>query len=266
MKRVIAGRYIEGDSPVHQLDPRAKAAALVAFIAYLLIWPNIFGHALGLCLLYFGTRLAKIEISRAVGFIVGARFFFYMVFLVHTLFTPGAGGYSWWIFSISAEGILNGLLFGIRLICLIWTAALFSWTTSPVELADGFRKTLSPLRKIGINVDDISTMLLLSMRFVPTLIQDARELRYAQEARGAEFFKGGLIRRVKSVAPLIIPLFVGAFRRADATAIALKVRGYELEGEHTSLYPLEFGLGDWAGMAVALGIVTLAIAGRIISM
>lgn len=265
MKRVIAGRYIERDSPIHRLDPRAKAFALVSFITYLLVWPDIRGHILGLCLLYFGTRLAKVEIATAGKFIWGARFFFYMAFLVHLLFTPGEGGLDWWIFSISADGAANGAMFGIRLICLIWAAALFGWTTSPVELADGFRKALSPLRKFRVNVDDISTMLLLAMRFVPTLIHDARELKYAQEARGARFFKGGLIQRVKSVVPLIIPLFLGAFRRAEATAVALEVRGYELEGEHTSIYPLEFDAGDWAGMTIALLIVAIGVGGRVIS-
>lgn len=262
MKQIIAGRYIEKDSAIHRLDPRAKAFALGCLIAYLLIWPELIGHIFGVLLLYFATRAAKIEIITVIKFLWGARFFFYMAFLAHLLFTPGEGGYGWWIFALTIRGAANGLLFGLRLICLLWSAALFGWTTSPVELADGFRKTLSPLRRFGVDVDDIATMLLLAMRFVPTLIHDARELKYAQEARGARFDGGGILSKVKSIVPLLIPLFVGAFRRAEATAVALILRGYEIEGERTSLYPLEFGFCDWGGIICATFVVMIGICGR----
>ncbi len=263
MKQIIAGKYIEKDSPIHRLDPRTKAFALCCLIAYLLIWPDIIGHIFCLLLLLVATRTAKIQIIIALKFIWGARFFFYMAFLAHLLFTPGEGGYGWWIFALTLRGASNGLLFGLRLICLLWSAALFAWTTSPVELADGFRQTLSPLRRIGIDIDDIATMLLLAMRFVPTLIHDARELKYAQEARGAQFYSGGIIRRGKSVVPLIVPLFVGAFRRAEATAVALIIRGYELDEERTSLFPLKFGVNDWGGIICATFIVMIGICGRV---
>jgi len=263
LKRVLAGKYIERESAIHRLDPRTKAWGLFAFIVYLLIWPEITGHIFAFLILYAVTRASKFELSMVGRFLWGARFFFYMAFLAHLLFTPGNDGFGWWIFSITSSGASNGLLFGLRLICLLWAAALFGWTTSLVEIAEGFRKALSPLRKIGVNVDDIATMLLLALRFVPTLIQDARELRYAQEARGAKFHSGGIIGKVKSVVPLIIPLFMGAFRRADATAIALIVRGYDIERNRTSLHPLYFESRDWGGMIIALMIVLAGFGGRV---
>ncbi len=262
MNRIIAGKYIERESPIHRLDPRTKAVGLFAFVAYILIWPELAGHIFALLILLAVTRVSKIEMRMAGRFIWGARFFFYMAFLAHLLFTPGNDGFSWRIFSITSEGAANGLLFGLRLICLLWAAALFSWTTSPVELADGFRKTFSPLGKVGVNVNDMATMLLLALRFVPTLIQDARELKYAQEARGAKFHSGGIIGKIKSVVPLIIPLFAGAFRRADATAVALIVRGYEIEGERTSMHPLFFRPVDWGGILIACSLIFAGIGGR----
>jgi len=264
VNRIIAGKYIKQESPIHRLDPRTKAVGLFTFIAYLLIWPEFTGHVFAVLILYAVTRVSKFELSMVGRFLWGARFFFYMAFLAHLLFTPGDGGFEWWIISITTSGAANGLLFGLRLICLLWAAALFGWTTSPVELADGFRKTLPPLRKIGVNVDDIATMLLLALRFVPTLIQDARELRYAQEARGAKFHRGGVVGKTKSVVPLVIPLFAGAFRRAEATAVSLIVRGYELEGERTSLHPLKFRAEDWCGILIACLLIFTGIGGRVL--
>lgn len=262
MKNLIAGRYIDRDSTIHRLDPRAKSVLLCAFLVYLIIWPNIVGHLLGLLLLVAANSFAKIGLKTAGRFLLGVRFFFYMTFLVHLLFTPGYGGFGWWIFYISADGAANGLLFGLRLVCLVWAAALFGWTTSPVSLADGIRKLLSPLKKLGLRVEDITTMLLLSMRFLPTLIRDTQELRLAQESRGAKFFHGSFKNRIESIIPLLIPLFVGAFRRAEATATALIVRGYELDCERTSLYPLEFEWRDRVSLAGAIIVVAIGIGGR----
>ncbi len=261
MKSIIAGQFVERDSPIHRLDPRPKLALLTSLVAFMLIWPCFASHIAVLILLFAATRMSNIPSAVVFNFFRGARFFVLITFLVHLLFTPGAGGYDWWIFHISLAGAHNGLLFGVRLFVLIWVAALMGWTTAPVALADGVEHLLKPLSRIGLPVRDIVTMMLLSMRFLPTLLMDARELKLAQQARGASFGKGSPISKVKSVVPLVVPLFVGALRRAETTATALTIRGYSGDAERTSLYPLSLRRADYLAFALAFAILLLGIWG-----
>jgi energy-coupling factor transport system permease protein len=256
MKSIIAGQYIDYDSALHRLDPRAKLLLLTVFVIFLLSGQSFLNHIGGVIILTLATILSKVPFKTVFRFLSGSRFFIWMILIVNLAFTPGRDGYNWWIFGISSEGAANGFLFSLRMIALVWSAALLSWTTSPISVADGFEKIGEPLKKIGIPVRDISTMMLLALRFLPTLLRDYSELKFAQTARGAEFNKGNYYRRIKAIVPLIIPLFIGAFRRADATAIALTVRGYVSDGHRTSLYPLVFRKTDALVSAFSLCILT----------
>ena len=257
---IAAGQYIDGNSPIHSLDPRAKLVAFAALVSAILIFPGHLTNLVFLALLLILTALAKIPPGRAGRTLLGLRFFVLMAFLVHLLFTPGPGGYDWWIFHLSLDGVNRGAIFALRLLVLIWSAALLGWTTPPISFSEGVERLASPLGKIGVPVRDLSTTLLLSMRFIPTLLRDARELRLAQKARGADFGKGGAISRVKSIVPLVVPLFARAFRRAEASALALTVRGYDASPHRTSLYPLRMKGADWLAVALAAALLLSSIA------
>ena len=259
MRSVIAGQYIEGDSPIHRLDPRPKIALLFSVVIFLLLWPSFVSHLIVLVSLLLITFTAKIPSAVALGFFKGARFFILITFMVHLLFTPGAGGYDWWIIHLSFDGVRSGLFYGARLFALIWIAALMGWTTAPVNLADGSERMLKPLSRIGLPIRDIVTTMLLAMRFLPTLLLDARELKLAQQARGASFKSGSPISRIKSVVPLVVPLFVGALRRAETTATALTIRGYQSKSNRTSLYPLKLRGTDYLAFSFSVAIITLGI-------
>lgn len=259
MKSIIAGQFVDVDSPVHRLDPRAKVFLLFCFIAFLILTPNFATHISALLILFLTTILAKIPKNFVVKFLYGSRFFFLMALLVNLLFTPGEGGFDWLFLHISLNGARNGLLFGIRIYALIWSAGLFGWTTSPVAMADSFESLAKPLSRIGVPTRDIAMMLLLAMRFLPTLLADANELKLAQMSRGARFNAGNPIQRTKALIPLIVPLFIGAFRRADESAIALQVRGYSSEGERTSLYPPKFRKVDVFAILMGFIFVLLAV-------
>ncbi|RKZ31144.1 hypothetical protein DRQ36_03115 [bacterium] len=264
MQDIIAGKYIDRDSVVHRLDPRAKTALLTGFVAYLIIWPEYIAYLAGSIILLLATILARIPAKTALRFLFGIRFFVLIAFLVHLLFTPGKNGYDWWIFHLSLQGAANGVLYAIRLIELIWAAMLLGWTTAPVSFADGIERIAKPLSKVGVPVRDIATMLLLAMRFLPTLLTDVRELRLAQEARGAKFGSGKFSERIKSIIPLIVPIFMSAFRRADATAVALTVRGYISEGPRTSLYPLKLNSTDAVAIFFSVWLITVAVVNRLV--
>jgi len=259
LRSVIAGQYIDGDSLIHRLDPRPKIALLFSVVIFLLLWPSFVSHLIVLVSLLLLTYLAKIPSVVALGFFRGARFFVLITFMVHLLFTPGMGGYDWWIVHLSLDGVHIGLFYGARLFALIWTAALLGWTTAPVSFADGSERMFKPLSHIGLPIRDIVTTMLLAMRFLPTLLLDARELKLAQQARGASFKSGSPISRIKSVVPLVVPLFVGALRRAETTASALTIRGYHSNSNRTSLYPLKLRANDYIAFAIAAAIIALGI-------
>ena len=244
MRDIISGKYIDRESFVHNLDPRGKIMLLLAFIIYLLVWHSYWGYGIGFLILIAVTLIARIPGHTAIGFLCGTRFFILIAFTVHLLFTPGEGGYDWWIFHISLDGAANGFLYSLRLLELVWAAALLGWTTTPVSLSDAFEKMVGPLGKLRVPVRDIATMLLLAIRFLPTMLNEASEIKLAQKSRGISREGRKTGNRIPSLIPFIVPLFVAAFRRSDATATALVVRGYRSEGTRTRLQPLQFRAND----------------------
>ncbi len=242
------GQYLHRRSPLHLLDPRTKLFALAVFVAMVLVRSRPENHALALAILIAATRAAKIEISKPLRTLWAFRIFLAITFAVHLLFTPGRPGFDWGIFHVSVAGVGNGLLFSARMALLMWSAALFGWTTSPIALADALEKLFFFTKPLGLPPRDISTVVLLAMRFVPTMMDDATRIRWAQLARGGNV-SGGLVKKVKGVIPMVVPLFVSAFRRADKLALALELRGYDSHAPRTKLYPVKLGRADWLALS-----------------
>jgi len=257
LRSILLGKYFDGNSLLHRLDPRAKLALLFAIVVVVLTVRTITAQLAILLVILILTSISRVPTNAVASLLKVAGWFVALTFIVHIVFTPGDEGLRLWFLTISPEGVRNGAYFGLRLLSMIWAASIIAWTTTPIAFADATEKLLKPLSYLKIPVRDIAMILLLAMRFVPTLLNDARELRLAQQARGAVFGKGSIVARVKSIIPLIVPLFVGAFRRAETTAVALTVRGYSSDIERTSLYPLKLRAPDFAVIAIAI----VAVAG-----
>lgn len=191
-----------------------------------------------------GTLIANIQYKRILKLMWIFRYFLVLTFLIHFLFTPALNEYNWGIFHISLAGVHNGILYSIRVFLLMWSASLFGWVTSPVALGDSLEELLKFLSIFRIPPRDVSMVVVLAMRFIPTMLDDATKIHWAQQARGASM-KGSIIKRVKKVIPLIIPLFVVAFRRADKLALALQMRGYDPHFPRTRISPQKFTLSDY---------------------
>ncbi len=260
---ITLGHYYAGDSIVHRLDPRTKLIALLVMMTSLLVS----FHA-ALLLVFAVLSLVLVFISRLPFLMVfrNLRPFFWLFLLtlvIHMFWTPGQRWFSvpWTGWTVTLEGVRMGLIYSLRLALLIVYAAMLTLTTSPIELTDALEKLLNPLKKFKVPAHEIVMMLTLSLRFIPTLMEEAERIKKAQLSRGATF-EGNLIQRLRNVIPLVLPLFVSAFRRADELALAMDSRCYAGGEGRTSYTRLSFTPTDYVVlMGAAVGFVISLIWG-----
>ena len=236
MNKLILGRYIPGDSVIHKLDPRTKLVASFYFIGIIFLANNWESYLfLGLFTL-MGVYLSKIKLGF---FIRGVRPLIWLILFTVALqifFTNGGDVYwQWGIFRLTEYGLQNGFFIFCRFVLIIFMSTLLTLTTAPLELSDAIEYLLRPLKVIKFPVHEISLMLSIALRFVPTLMDETEKIMNAQRARGVDFGEGNLIQKMKAIIPLLIPLFVSSFNRADDLATAMEARGYQ-GGEGRSKY------------------------------
>lgn len=263
-EKMLLGRYVQIDSWVHRLDPRTKLMATLFFIVIIFLADNWLSYALLTLVVLFAIKLSNID----------AKFFFNgvkpMIWLIlftvvfQLLFTTGGEIYfKFWIFQITSLGVLNAIFMFVRLVLIIMMSTLLTLTTAPLELTDGIEHMLRPLSKIGFPSHEIALMLSIALRYVPTLMDEALKIMNAQRARGVEFDEGNFIDRVKAMIPILIPLFVSAFNRAEEMAIAMEARGYQGGEGRTKYRQLAYSKNDaivWATFIVlTLGLMGLKI-------
>ncbi|MBO1305828.1 energy-coupling factor transporter transmembrane protein EcfT [Enterococcus sp. 669A] len=259
MNKLIFGRYIPGDSLIHRLDPRAKLVASFYFIGIIFLANNWQSYLfLGLFTL-FAIMLSKVDLSF---FIRGVRPLIWLIsftVILQMLFTRGGTLYwSWGIFSLSEYGIQNGLFIFCRFILIIFMSTLLTLTTPPLSMSDAIESLLGPFRVVHVPVHEIALMLSIALRFVPTLMDETEKIMNAQRARGVDFGEGNLIQKVKAVVPLLIPLFVSSFNRAEDLATAMEARGYR-GGEGRSKYRLLKWSGRDTAVIIAFAAVTVVL-------
>ena len=257
---ITLGQYYPADSFLHRLDPRSKLIAAISIMSGLLLSKNtllLSGAAL-LCLL--AVKSAKIPCSLLMKNLRPFLWLFTLTWLIHLF---GSSGRVLWMvpgtsLAITREGLFLGIIYVARLALLILYAALLTLSTSPIELTDALEKISRPLKRWGVPTHELSLMLTLSLRYIPTLLEEAQRIRNAQLSRGARF-DGSLMRRIRSLLPLMVPLFVSAFRRADELALAMDARCYS-GGEGRSVYTrLQFLAADYLVMAGSLLALLLCI-------
>jgi energy-coupling factor transport system permease protein len=257
-KGLVLGQYIPVDSVVHRLDPRTKILATVLLLSILFGVGTFAGLALLTAFLGAAAFIARIGPRYLVRAI--RPLFWLLVFaVVLQVFFGEPGGHPvvrWGPILITRENLTQAAFYGWRLILLVLSTTLMTLVTSPVEFTDGLERLLRPLQRVGVPAHDLAMMMTIALRFIPTLLEEAEKIMKAQMARGAEFNRGSLPARARALIPLLVPLFISAFRRADALAVAMEARCYR-GGEHrTRMHALQLHLGD----AVALLVVIVAAA------
>jgi energy-coupling factor transport system permease protein len=265
LRDITLGQYYRADSLLHRLDPRVKLVATFMFIISLFIAKNFIGYILAALFLISGIALSKVPpkfIFRGMKTI----FFLLLITMIFNLFlTPGKELVSFWKITITYEGIRMAVMMAIRLIFLITGSSLMTLTTTPNNLTDGLERLLRPLKVFRVPVHEISMMMSIALRFIPILMEETDKIMKAQMARGADFESGSIINRAKSLVPLLVPLFISAFRRANDLAMAMEARCYRGGDGRTKMKPLIYQKRDRiAYLVIVLYLVLIIVFGRIL--
>ena len=261
LKDITLGQYFPGNSVIHRLDPRAKLVILVIYIVALFLAVSWLSY--GLMLAFLLTCIAISGIP-AKSFVRGMKpLIMILVFtgVLNLFFTQGETVLvSFFGITITLEGLVRAVFMVIRILMLITCTFLLTYTTSPISLTDGLEALLSPLKKIKVPVHELSMMMCIALRFIPTLIEETDKIMSAQKARGADFETGKLTERVKALVPILVPLFVSAFRRADELATAMECRCYQGGEGRTKMKLLRYKRWDFQ----AYGVAALVLVGVIV--
>lgn len=258
LKDITLGQYFPGNSPIHRLDPRAKLVALILYIVALFLCKWFISYALIFAVLVLVVALSTVKPKALLRGMKPILILLIFTAVLNMFYTPGRELVSFWVFTITYEGILHAFFMVLRIMLLISCTFLLTYTTSPLALTDGLEGLLSPLKKIKIPVHELAMMMSIALRFIPTLIEETDKIMSAQRARGADFDTGNLVQKAKALIPLLVPLFISAFRRADELATAMECRCYHGGVGRTRMNKLHFRPADGLFMAVALVIAVAA--------
>lgn len=254
---ITIGQYVHGDSIVHILDPRVKIINTIILITSLFLIANFWGFAIFLGFNLFVIYISKLPLKKVLKGLKPILFLVLLTVILHIFMTRGGEVlFQWKFIRIESEGLYTGTFMASRILLLIMFTSLLTLTTSPLQLTDGIEYILKPLKKIGVPASEISMMMTIALRFIPTLMEEAEKIMKAQKARGADFESGNLIQRAKNLIPLLVPLFISAFRRADELALAMESRCYQGGKKRTRLHIMEIKRRDIISLIIA---VTLAV-------
>ena len=253
LQDITLGQFFPGDSILHRLDPRVKIGLL--FFLFIVIFFTRSGIGYGILITFTVTLIliSRVSIRIILKSLKPLAWILIFTFAIHLVSHPGEIVCSIWIFDITREGIREGLILITRLILLLILSSLLTFTTSPLKLTDAMERILSPLRRFGVPSHELAMMMTIAIRFIPTLIEETDKIMKAQQARGADFTTGNIFRRLKSIVPILVPLFLSAFRRADDLALAMEARGYRGGIGRTQMKSLKYETRDlWAVLIVGI--------------
>lgn len=239
LKDITIGQYFPGNSPVHRMDPRVKLVLTVAYVVLLFAARNAAALGIAAVMLFLVYPLSRIPGRMIVKSIKPIVPIVVLTAVLNMLFIDGEPVFHWWFINITDKGVMMAALMVVRIICLIAGTSLLTYTTSPISLTDGIEQLFSPLNRIKVPVHEIAMMMTIALRFIPTLIEETDRIMSAQKARGADLESGGLMQRIRSLTPILIPLFVSAFSRAIELALAMECRCYHGGEGRTHLHRLK---------------------------
>lgn len=260
LRDITLGQYFPGDTLIHRLDPRTKILIVILYIAALFISTSYVTYGIMAAILTAEVVIARIKFTTLIKSVRPILLIIVFTVVLNAFYTPGEAIFSFWIFTLTREGLRTALFMAVRLVLLVMSSFMLTYTTSPIMLTDGLESLLSPLKRVGAPVHELAMMMSIALRFIPTLIEETQKIMSAQKARGAEFDTGGIVDKAKALIPILVPLFISSFRRADELAVAMESRCYHGGEGRTRLHELRFSAIDYA----ALGIMTAALAAVIL--
>ena len=265
IRDITIGQYYPSDSPIHHLDPRVKLFATLLYIISLFLSKSFVVFAVAGVVLLVCIVISKVPFRYMIKGLKPVWILLVFICIVNVFFGKGDVLYFHWRFiHIYREGILQALMRVVRLVELILGSSLMTYTTTPTELTDGLEKAFHPLEKLHVPVHTFAMMMTISLRFIPTLLEETDKIMTAQKARGASFSEGNLLQRAKALVPILVPLLVSSFHRAEELATAMECRCYRGETGRTKMRQLHAAGRDYAAMAVTLLLFAGAVAVKII--
>ena len=258
LNNITLGQYYPADSAVHRLDPRMKILLLVAMIVAIFLCGDLLAYIPVIGVLALASYLSKVPFRLLLKGLRPLRFILVFTFILNLFFLQGETPLLNLGFTvITREALLTAIQYSLRLVLLVLFSSLLTLTTAPVTLTDGLERLLSPLRVIHFPAHEMAMMMTIALRFIPTLLEEADKIMKAQSARGADFESGNLIARAKAMVPLLVPLFVSAFRRAGELAMAMEARCYHSGEGRTRLRVLRLHRGDFIAALVAAALIAV---------
>ena len=256
--KLIIGRYLPNNSVIHRLDPRAKLIFVFVFIIFIFFAHSFATFAWIILLILCFMKMAKIQFWFLIKGLTPIFFFLVFTFSMHVLFTNGGIVlFQWKFITIESSGVMEGIYISLRLIFIVMIATIMTLSTSPIDLTDAFEKLFAPLKVIKVPVHQLSMMMSIALRFIPTLMDELEKIILAQKSRGSEISSGSLITRIRAFIPIMIPLFISAFQRAEELAIAMEVRGYDINIKRTSYRLLHWQYKDTLTVLLLIPIATI---------
>ena len=259
LKDITLGQFFPGNSVVHRLDPRTKLLAVVLYIVTLFLASWFVTYAIMFLVLAGSIALSKVPVKSILRGLKPVLFIVIFTAVLNLFYTPGNTVLvHFWIFTITLEGVWRAFFMVVRIMMLISGTFLLTYTTSPILLTDGLESLLNPLKKVRVPVHELAMIMSIALRFIPTLIEETDKIMSAQRARGADFESGNLVQRAKALLPLLVPLFISAFRRADELATAMECRCYHGGEGRTRLRQLRYKAADYVTLFLFL-VITVGV-------
>lgn len=258
LRNIVLGQYYPGESVLHRLDPRTKIVMTFVFMILLFMVNGFYGY-LGFGLLtLLAVGLSRLPLRLVFQGLKSIIYILFITFLLNLFLTPGEVLFTLGPLTVTRPGLNLGVTMSVRLIILILLSSLLTLTTSPILLTDGLEALLKPFRRLGVPAHELAMMMTIALRFVPTLLEETEKIIKAQMARGADLESGNIFQRARALVPILVPLFVSAFRRADELATAMEARCYR-GGEHrTRMRELKYRMADYLAFSVT-GVVAAAV-------
>jgi len=265
LRDITLGQYYQTESVIHKLDPRVKLGGTLLYIISLFFFKNFLGYAVAAVFLVIVIRLSHVPFRFMVRGMKAILFLLLITVVFNLFLTPGTELISFWKLTITLEGLKMAITMAIRLTMLIIGSSIMTLTTTPNNLTDGMEKMMKPLKLFRVPVHEVAMMMSIALRFIPILLEETDKIMKAQIARGADFESGNLIKRAKALVPLLVPLFISAFRRANDLAMAMEARCYRGGEGRTKMKPLVYQRRDQLGYLCILLYLVLSITlGRMI--
>lgn len=262
-KNLTIGQHYPVESAVHNLDPRVKIILTFVFIISLFLIDSFFAYLYVLAFLTVAILTSKVPVKFVLRGLKPIFMIIAITFIINLLMTPGKIIFQAGFIKITEEGLTQAGFMAIRLTLLIMGTSMLTLTTSPIILTDGIESLLNPFKRLGVPAHELAMMMTIALRFIPTLMEETEKIMKAQKSRGADFESGNIINRAKNLVPLLVPLFISAFRRADELAMAMEARCYRGGDNRTRMRQLKIGAGDYVAVLFFIIYLTAIIISKL---